>query len=40
MRLPSFIIRSLIRLAGGGAAVLVAVWLGGQGLEQQRFGAG
>ena len=39
MRLPSFIIRSLLRLAAGGSAVLVAVWLGGQGLEQQRFGA-
>jgi signal transduction histidine kinase len=39
MRLPSFIVRSLIRLAVGGAAVMVAVWLGGQGLEQQRFGA-
>ncbi len=38
MRLPSFIFRSLIRLAGGGAALLVAVWVGGQGLEQQRFG--
>ena len=38
MRLPSFIIRSLIRLAAGGSALLVAVWLGGQGLEQQRFG--
>ena len=38
MRPPSFIFRSLIRLAGGGAALLVAVWVGGQGLEQQRFG--
>ncbi|MDH4065313.1 MAG: hypothetical protein OEW19_13015, partial [Acidobacteriota bacterium] len=38
MRPPPFVVRSLVRLAAGGLALLAAVWAAGLVLEQQRFG--
>src|SRR4249920_3826127 len=38
MRPPTFITRTLVRLAATGVVALVAVAIGGRLLEQQRFG--
>jgi len=38
MRPPPFIVRSLVRLAAGGAALLTLVWVSGGAIERHRFG--